>query len=141
METLKFKIEIRAKREKVWQVLWNDETYRKWTSVFSEGSYAQSDWNQGSYINFLSSNGNGMFSVIEMKVPNQQMIFKHLGEIKNGNKELKDWSGALEKYFLSELDNITYLDVEVDINEEYKSYFTERFPKALEAVKQLSETD
>ena len=33
-----FKIEIAAPREKVWKILWGDETYPAWTSVFSEGS-------------------------------------------------------------------------------------------------------
>src|SRR6187402_2241939 len=85
METLKFNTSIKASREKVWQVLWNDETYRKWTAVFGEGSHAESDWNEGSEILFLGAGGSdGMFSVIETKIPNEQMIFRHLGEIKNG---------------------------------------------------------
>ena len=142
METLKFNTSIKASREKVWQVLWNDETYRKWTAVFSEGSYAESDWNEGSEIKFLGPDGSsGMFSMIEKKIPNEEMIFKHLGELKNGVKETKDWGGAMEKYFLAEADGKTALRVEVDMNEEYVKYFVDTFPKALEIVKQLSETD
>jgi len=45
METLEFKIRIKAPAEKVWSVLWNDETYKKWTRVFCEGSYTITDWN------------------------------------------------------------------------------------------------
>lgn len=44
MEVLDFKIEINAPKEKVCSVLWDDETYRKWTTVFCEGTYAVSDW-------------------------------------------------------------------------------------------------
>ena len=65
METLKFHSTINAPKEKVWATLWNDNTYRQWTSVFSEGSYAESDWNEGSKILFLSPKGEGMFSVID----------------------------------------------------------------------------
>ncbi len=45
METLEFKIRIKAPAEKVWSVLWNDETYKKWTRVFCEGSNTITDWN------------------------------------------------------------------------------------------------
>jgi hypothetical protein len=30
--------------EKVWSVLWDDETYRKWANVLKENSSAKSDW-------------------------------------------------------------------------------------------------
>lgn len=46
METLEFKIRIKAPAEKVWSVLWDEETYKKWTSVFCEGSHTISDWNE-----------------------------------------------------------------------------------------------
>ena len=41
MERKEFKTAIDAPKEKVWDVLWNDETYRQWTTPFSEGSYAE----------------------------------------------------------------------------------------------------
>ena len=44
MKKLQFSIEINAPKEKVWDTLWQDENYRKWTSVFMEGSFAESDW-------------------------------------------------------------------------------------------------
>jgi hypothetical protein len=52
MKQLHFSTDINAPRETVWNVLWNDATYRDWTSVFAEGSYAVSDWNEGSKIQF-----------------------------------------------------------------------------------------
>ena len=57
MTTLEFKIEINAPKEKVWDILWNDATYKQWTSVFCEGNYVVSDWKEGSKIHFLSPNG------------------------------------------------------------------------------------
>ena len=44
MKTLKFSIEINAPKTRVWEVLWNDESYKKWTSVFSSSSHGVSDW-------------------------------------------------------------------------------------------------
>jgi len=144
MEKLKFSIEIKAPKEKVWKVLWDDDTYRKWTSVFSEGSYAVTDWKEGSKVLFLGGEGNGMYSVIAQAKPNEFMSFKHLGVIKNGveqplDEESKKWSGALENYSLEEKNGLTEMKVEMDIAEEHKSYFNEAFPKALQKVKELSE--
>jgi len=43
MERINFSISIDAPKEKVWNVLWNDSSYRKWTSVFAEGSSVVTD--------------------------------------------------------------------------------------------------
>ena len=139
MTTLKFTEKINAPKEKVWKTLWNDTTYRQWTAAFMEGSYAESDWKEGSKILFLGSGGNGMFSVIEKKVPNEQMVFKHLGEMKNGVEETKDWGGAIESYHLEEKNGVTQLDVELDSVAEFEQYFSDTFPKALKILKQIAE--
>jgi len=52
MKQLHFSIDIDSPRERVWEVLWEDATYRDWTSGFSEGSYAVSDWREGSKTMF-----------------------------------------------------------------------------------------
>lgn len=139
MKTLKFSLVINASKEKVWKTLWNDNTYRLWTSAFSEGSYAQTDWEEGSKVLFLSSNGDGMVSQIEKKIPNEEMVFKHLGVIDNGVEVTKDWGGAREKYYLKEHIGNTELHVELDTTDEFEQYFNETFPKALYLLKQISE--
>ena len=144
MQKINFSTSINAPKEKVWKTLWDDETYRKWTSVFTPGSYAESDWKEGSKILFLDGNGSGMVSKIETKRPNEFMSFMHLGEVKNGledteSDKVKGWAGALENYTLKEVDDITELSVDIDMNDEYKEMFMKIFPKALEQVKILSE--
>lgn len=139
METIKLSIQINTPKEKVWEVLWNDDSYKQWAAVFCEGSYAIGDWNEGSNIRFPDANGNGMFSIIEKKIPNQQMSFKHLEEIKDGVEIGSEWAGATENYFLVENKNGTELTTVMDSNEEYKEYFETTFPKALQIVTQLSE--
>ena len=145
MQRLHFTQTIRAPKEKVWDVLWNDNTYREWTSIFSEGSYAVSDWNEGDKISFLSPKGDGMYSSIQKKVPHELMSFRHLGAIKDGkeqpeDEETKKWSGAVEEYSLKERDGVTELTVEMDVTDDHIDYFHKTFPQALERVKSLSES-
>jgi len=145
METLSFDIEINAPTEKVWKTLWEEDSYKKWTSIFSEGSYAVSDWNEGSKIYFLSKEGEGMNSIIAKKIPNKHMAFKHLGMMKDGKEvpntdEVNSWSGAMEEYFLDVWpNNTTLLTVKMDVTDDFKNYFIETFPKALNEVKKLAE--
>jgi len=139
MKKIKFSININASKEKVWATLWNDSTYRQWTSVFAADSHAESDWQEGSEIKFVDGTGNGMFAIIEKIIPNQQMSFKHMGEIKNGIKAPVDWAGAMENYFLTESNGVTELNMEMDMNEEFEKYFSETFPKAIALIKQISE--
>lgn len=144
METLEFKIEINAPKEKVWKILWDDETYRQWTSAFCEGTYAVSDWNEGSKIYFFSPNGEGMNSIIESKIVNEYMAFKHISEMKNFEEMPIDaitqgWTGARETYRLIENNGITVLDVTMDCVEKYVDYFKKTFLDAMEMIKELSE--
>jgi len=144
MEKQTFKISIDAPREIVWDVLWSDATYREWTSVFSSGSRAESDWKEGSKIVFLDGKGDGMVSTIAAKKPNSFMSFKHLGEVHNGVEDLnsekvKPWSGATENYTLKTVNGKTELIVDIDLSEEFKDIFLETFPKALEKVKSIAE--
>lgn len=144
MKKLIFSISIKAPKEKVWKLLWEDATYRKWTSAFSEGSYAVSDWKEGDKILFLGPGESGMFSMIHKMIPNEFISFKHLGSVKNGKEEpeteeSKLWSGAMENYTLKESNNTTELTVEMDITEEHENFFKEAFPKGLDKIKELSE--
>lgn len=145
MEKQTFKITIDAPREKVWDVLWSDDTYREWTSVFSPGSRAETDWNEGSRVLFLNSEGEGMVSRIAKKKDNEYMSFEHLGEVHNGVEDLetekvRSWSGAHENYTLKSVDGKTELVVDMDVTDEFKDFFTTTFPKALDKLKSIVET-
>ena len=83
---MEFDIDIDAPREKVWNTLWNKETYPEWTAAFAEGSRAETDWQKGSKVMFLDAKNSGMVSVIAENKPNEFMSIKHLGIIKNGRK-------------------------------------------------------
>lgn len=144
MQTLQFTIEINAPASKVWNVLWEDATYRKWTAAFCEGSYAVSNWNEGDTVHFLIPNGEGMYSVIEKRITNELMSFRHIGNIKDFkemplDEETSLWCNSKEVYELKEENNLTQLKVSVDALENYIGFFNETMPKAIELIKNLSE--
>lgn len=145
MQKLSFSVEIHAPREKVWSTMLNDETYRKWTNVFAEGSYAVTDWQEGSKALFLTPEGDGMVSTIVSNIPLKFLSIKHLGLVKNSiedldSEEAKAWGEAFENYSLEEHHGVTTLTVDMDIQESYVDYFQETWPLALQTIKALSET-
>ena len=144
MEKVEYKTNLNASTEKIWNILWNDETYRKWTSVFSEGSFMESDWKVGGRTLFLDGKGNGMVSTIDAIEPNKLISFKHLGMIKDGvedfdSEDVKKWSGSHENYKLKSHGDETELLVELDLDDEYKDYFGDTWTKAFEIIKSLVE--
>lgn len=139
MEKLHFDIQINAEAEKVWSVLWDDFSFRQWTSAFTKGSFYQGNLKENEIIKFLDPQNNGMFSKIVALIPNQEIKFLHLGEIYNGVEAPQNWGEATERYILTEDENTTHLKVEIQTLEQFKSFFEEKFPDALSNVKHLSE--
>ncbi|ASS47961.1 MAG: hypothetical protein A3D31_01280 [Candidatus Fluviicola riflensis] len=138
-EQLTFTIQLNASPEKVWDVLWTENTYNQWTKGFNEGSHAVSDWKEGSEVLFLGDTDDGMYSRIEKKVVPSEMSILHLGEIKQGVRVASEWGEAYERYYLTAKNGGTELRVTLDSVPEFSDYFRETFPKALEVVKKLSE--
>jgi uncharacterized protein YndB with AHSA1/START domain len=144
MNRVTFSITINAPKEKIWKVMLDESTYREWSSAFQEGSYAVTDWKEGSKALFLTPEGSGMVSRIVGHRPNEFLSIKHLGTVKNGvedtdSEKSKEWTNALENYTLREQDGKSTLTVEMDVTEEYRSYFEETWPKALGKLKEISE--
>jgi len=145
MQKINFSITINAPKEKVWEMLWNLDAYRAWTSVFAEGSYVKTDnWKEGTKVLFLDPNGRGMVSRVAANRPCEFMSFKHLGEVENGvedttSERVKAWAGAMENYTLKQQNGTTTLEIEMDITDEFKEVFEKIWPEALKKVKALSE--
>ncbi len=53
--------------------------------------------------------------------------------------EVNIWTGALENYTFFEKNGNTLLSVDLDSNQQFKSYFTETWPKALNKLKSICE--
>lgn len=146
METLSYEIVINAPLQKVWDILWSPETYSEWTQYFSAGSKMKSDWKVGGKTYFVNDKDEGMVSTIDSLDEPNQVVFKHLGMIHNGvedtqSKEVMEWSGSFEKYFLIDLDGKTKLHVELQTAKEWEDHMNTGFTKGFEVVKNLAEKD
>ncbi len=141
---LNFSIDIRAEKEKIWHALWNENFYRDWVSVFTEGSYAVTDyWKEGSTVQFLSPDQSGIYSLIETHIPKTIMVFRHIGTVVKGqaqpvDEESQKWTGATERYTLTEGKDTNRLTVDIDVMDEHVTFMTEKMPKALERIRDNS---
>lgn len=147
-EIMCFEISIGASPEKVYKTVIDKEQYTEWTSEFNPTSHFKGSWEKGAKIVFLGtdSNGNigGMVSRIKENLTNKFISIEHLGIIKNGEeimtgKEVEPWVGATENYTLTPLNGKTKFEVNIDTNEEFKAYFSETWPKALNKLKSICE--
>lgn len=148
MKKAKYSIVIDADKKTVWDTMLNDKTYREWTRAFHDGSYYEGSWEKGSEIRFMAPNDEGkmegMFSRIKENDKYKFVSIEHLGMIKDGvvdttSEEVKKWTPSFENYTFTEKDGKTEVKIEMDVAEEYESMFEEMWPKALKALKTLSE--
>lgn len=148
MDKLNFSITINAPKEKVWNTMLGDESYRAWTDVFSPGSHYVGNWDQGSKILFLAPGQNGgvagMVSRIKENRRHEFISIEHLGMIENGKEDtsseaVKIWAGAHENYTFKESGGKTQVLVEMDSVKEYEEMFTNTWPQALQKLKILAE--
>ncbi len=148
-ETLTFEIHIQAPVEKVYATMLNEHHYRTWTSAFNATSHFKGSWETGSKILFIGTdekgNEGGMVSRIRENIPNAFVSIEHLGIVQDGHeitsgKDVDGWAGLFENYTYKKLrNNQTLLKIDLDTNPEFKSYFSETYPKALEILKKLCE--
>ncbi len=149
MQKKQFSIFINAPKEKVWDTMLGEATYREWTTVFHEGSYFVGNWEKDSKMLFLGPEDKGdgeggMVSIVRENRKNEFVSLEHVGMISNGvedttSDEVKKWTPAFENYSFVEKDGGTEVVVDIDINEEYQAMFEGIWPKALELLKTISE--
>ncbi|MCD6013781.1 MAG: Activator of Hsp90 ATPase 1 family protein [Flavipsychrobacter sp.] len=144
MDKLQFTTDINAPREKVWKTMLDDATYRQWTTAFSPGSCAITDWKKGSKALFTDGSGSGMVARIEESIPYEFLSIEHLGEVKDGVEDttsdrVKQWAGAHENYTFKDNNGGTRLIIDMDITEEFADMFKEMWPNALAKLKEIAE--
>ena len=139
---MQFSQEIKASKEKVWNTLWDDKTFRDWANIIDEGTYMVGEMKEGNEVQFISGNsGYGVTSLVEECIPNELLLLRHMADTKeSGTQEReKEWTGGQESYSLSERDGTTTVMVELDAPPEQGETFEERLPRALRRVKELAE--
>lgn len=144
MNKMRHSIEINASKEKVWEVLWGDTTFRDWASIIDEGTYLEGDLVEGREVHFKSASGYGVTSRVEKLIPNTSVVFTQIADIKIGKdgsveKRDKQWTGGVERYELEERNSKVLLSVTQDVPPELVDYFKSKIPQALERIKVLAE--
>ena len=144
LKTINKTINVYAPKEKVWEVLINDEYNVQWYAVFSEGTHADTDWEVGSKAIFTDGNGNGIVGKIILNDPFEALAIEYEGVIRSEGEDYeshleKDIKGSLEVYKLTVADGVTQLDIACDMGEEYYFQMSEEWDKALHKIKQIAE--
>ncbi len=141
-------INIGAKAEKVYKTMLAEKTYAEWTSVFDPSSHFKGSWDKGSKIFFIGSGKDGsvagMVSRIKENVPYRFVSIEHLGLIENSleiysGENAEKWAGALENYTFIDNNGTTLLEVDLDVDNDYRSYFDTTWPEALKNLKEICE--
>jgi len=148
MKKMHFEITIKASVEKVFKTMLEEKTYSEWTSVFDPSSRFIGSWEKGSKMQFLGtdSDGNqqGMTSRIRENIPNRFLSIEHLGMIVDGKEiysgqKVEEWAGALENYTFTDIGGDTLLEIDLDVANDFGTYFAETWPKALDKLKSICE--
>lgn len=150
-QTMHFAITINAPKDKVWNTMLQDETFRLWAAAFNPSgpTWYEGDWKQGSKIVFLGASEDGkvsgMVSRIKEARPHEFISIEHLGVVEDGKEDTtsekaKRFAPALENYTFVDRDGATEVQVEMDTVEEHRQMFEASWPKALERLKQIAET-
>ncbi len=144
IKKLVFEEKINASAKTIWDIMWDKKSYTEWTAPFCEGSYYEGEIKLGNRIHFLAPTLDGMYSDVINLVPNEVVVFKHIGKLENLkelpiDKETELWTGCLESYKYNEIDSVTTLMAEVDCVPEYIDYMNEKFQLALKELKKITE--
>ncbi len=142
MKEMQFRVEINAAKERVWDTLWQDETFREWAGIIDPGTYMLGDLKEGNEVQFISAeNGYGVTSLVEKLIVNEFLLLRHQADTQGSGKRerAQEWTGGKESYSLSEKDGATTLTAQFNVPPEMEEYFKINYPKALERVKVLAE--
>ena len=139
---MQFSTQIDTSKEKVWDTLWRDETFREWASIIDPETYMVGELKEGNEIQFISSHGGyGVTSLVETLVINEFLLLRHNADTQEEGKleREKQWTGGSESYSLVENGSVTTVTISFDVPLELEEYFKISYPKALERIKTLAE--
>jgi uncharacterized protein YndB with AHSA1/START domain len=137
-------IDINAPAEQVWKVLTEDSLNRQWFAEFSEGTYADTDWKQGSKAVFVDATKCGIIGHIEETTAPEKLVVVYDGQVVNGEEDFtsevaQQIKGGKESYYLAHNNGTTQLKIEQDSSDEYYDMMSGMWDKALQKIKKLSE--
>lgn len=142
---LHFSIDINASKQKVWDTMLQQDTYKMWTAVAWSGSRYEGEWKQGSEIKFMGEQDAGTLALIEVCNPTNYLLARHIaiinadGSLDTTSEMAREWTGAKEAYQFTEQHGVTILKVTIETFEKWAGMFEEGWPKAVGKLKELCE--
>ena len=142
--TITKSIDLDASPERVWDVLLDDATYRQWTAEFIAGSYAETDWQEGSTVRFLDPSGSGLLAHIAASRHPELVDIEYDGLVADGKDDTesdhaREYRGSRETYRLTRTPSGTHLDISADMAEQYYDDMVAAWDRALAKAKALAE--
>ncbi len=148
METLQFKTTIKADVEKVYHSMLGKETFKEWTAVFNPTSRYEGNWDKGSKIRFIGESKEGkqegMVGIVRENKPFEFVSVEYIALV-DDDKEVvtgpgvEEWLNTFENYTFEESNGETTVTVDIDMNDEMIAYFKEKYPEALNKLKEICE--
>jgi hypothetical protein len=116
--------------------------------LFNPTSSYEGSWEKGSKILFIGvdekGEKGGMVSRIAENKPNQFVSIQHYGllqadkEITEG-PDVEKWANGYENYSFEENNGTTIVTVDLDTTADFVDYMNEKYPQALDKLKELCE--
>ncbi len=144
MQEMKFQTAINATKERVWDTLWQDATFRQWAGLIDPETYMVGELIEGQEVQFISAaNGYGVTSLVEEVTPGEYLLLQHEADTQDSGNDTreKQWTGGKEVYELLENDGVTTLTITFDVPGELEEIFNVSYPKALARIKELAEAE
>jgi len=145
MKKLEFKIDINGSAKKVWETMFNPESFREWISASYPGTYYKGQLKKGENLKFLSADNAGTLAAIVELRPFEYILTKHIAAINSDGTEdrnsekAKSWIGTTEAYTFTERNGKTEVKVEINADPEWEKMFTDAWPKGLKKLKEITE--
>ena len=146
MQQLHFSIAINAPKEKVWQTLWDKNTYSDWANAIDPGHDIENDYHDfkiGTKVRFLHPSGTGTAGIIEEYRPDELITYKTIADLKDGIEQPIDqsgaWAGSKETFTLTEANDMTTVTTTFGVPVAHKEAFEASYPRALQRLKELAE--
>lgn len=94
MNELQFSIVINASKQKVWDTLWSDETFRQWAGIIDPGTFMKGTLKKGNQIEFISTeNGYGVTSLVEEIIEGEYLLLRHSNDTKESRQKDRENNG------------------------------------------------
>ena len=143
MKQEEFKISIDAPPQKIWQLLWGADTYPVWTSVFSEGSRAETDWQKGSSITYTGEWEGKSYEdkgVIIDIVPEKLLHTTYFSAMSGKEDKPENYANVIYKVSPDDGHSLVTITQDNIDDEKQLQHMEENWGKVLDSMKKLLES-